>query len=165
MIKRRKSKRGNAIADSITALISIVILMSIALVGYVVYKEFAVEMRDSPNINQQIAQDTVDRANDYANYMDNIIALVLVMSWIGILIFSFLVDSHPVFLIISILLMLVVLVVAADVSNTYQDLADDETISTYSADFPKAWFIADNLVMIILLIGASTMVVLYGKQQ
>lgn len=168
MVKRKniiKGKKANAFADSFTVLAIVIVLLMTSVIGYMVYKELGSSFTLDGNINAEVAQETNTQATRYGSIMDNMVVLVFVMSWMGVLIFSFLVDSHPVFLIIAIIFLVVILIVTASVANMYADFADSDGIAEYAQDFPKSRFIADNLVLFILAVGASIIVVLYGKTQ
>lgn len=168
MVKRKsviKAKQGNAFADSFTVLAIIVVLLMTSVIGYMVYKEFGNAFTDAGNLDATVVADTNTNATRYGVIMDNVIVLAFIFSWIAVLIFSFLVDSHPVFLIVALVFLVVILVVTASVANMYADFADSNGITEYASDFSKSRFIADHLVIFILAVGASILVVLYGKTQ
>lgn len=168
MVKRKsviKAKKANAFADSFTVLAIVIVLLMTSVIGYMVYKEFGNAFTEAGNLDATVVAETNTQADRYGTIMDNVIVLAFIFSWIAVLIFSFLIDSHPVFLIIALVFLIVILIVTASVANMYADFADSSGVAEYAGDFTKSRFIADHLVLFILAVGGSILVVLYGKTQ
>ena len=80
-----------------------------------------------------------------------------------LLITSFLIDTHPVFFIVTVVLLLAVFVVSMFIANAYEELTQDADLAAFSVQFPFTNFIMSNLLLIMIVMGLSTGVALYAK--
>lgn len=154
------SKKANAISDSIIIIVSLFVLTLLFVFGYGAYKDSYADIQaDLTDGNA-----TALHANYYDQIprtLDNSLAFVLVLLWVGAMVLAFFIDTHPVFFILSICLLIGVLIVGGIFSNTYQEIVTDET--TYTTAFPIITYVMDNLVAFILGFAFSIIIALYAK--
>jgi len=73
------------------------------------------------------------------------------------------IDTHPLFFGISLILFVFVLGSSVYIGNFYEEfVTGDDMLNTYQY-FPATHFIMTNIVTVLIVIGASIMIVLYGK--
>lgn len=101
------------------------------------------------------AQDAVDR-------FDFILVIVYFGIHLGILVMAFLLRSHPVIYVAAILLIGILALVAAPISNAYEDITADSEVSIVSADIPMTNHILSKLPLYEIVWGLVTAVVLFG---
>lgn len=158
-----KNKRGNAITDTITL---VVVLFIVALVWFIAYyslSEVNTRFQADPNMGNYSRARIGDLTNRMDTTFDSAFIMIFFLIWFMVIIASFTVRTHPVFFGISILLFIFITIIGAIFSNTYQDLKDDPRFATYANDFPFTDFIFNHYVSIMVLTGASVLLVLYGK--
>lgn len=114
------------------------------------------------NESKTSLQETTDA---FASTFDGIFLLFLIGGWIFLLISTFFVDTHPIFFVLSIIIMIFIVVVTVILSNAYTDTMNDADIAAYEAEFPIMSWCMNNLVLIILAIGFTTIIALYSKNQ
>jgi hypothetical protein len=107
--------------------------------------------------------------NDIRINMDNAVNQfdwILVMFWIaihlGILITAYLLRTHPVIYVIAIIITALIALLAAPLSNAWNDLSDDGELISAAAEYPKADFILDNLPKFEIIWCFITIIVMFG---
>src|SRR3990167_5926458 len=75
-----------------------------------------------------------------------------------------LVRQTPLFFVISLILLSIILIVGAVVSNFFHEMSSAAIFSGASSVFPKMFFIMDNLVMYLLIEGALIILALYSTR-
>ena len=157
------NKRGQTIFDTIMLLIVLFILAAAAIVGAMVFSGVNDEIQADTDISTE-AKTAMTTVNDgYSNWFDAAILSALIFFWALLLITSFMIDTHPVFFIVTVVLLLAVFVVSMYIANAYEELATDEDLSSFADKFPFTTFIFQNLLKIMIVIGLSTGVALYAK--
>jgi len=94
---------------------------------------------------------------------DNMFMIMFILFWVFIIVSSLFVDSNPIFLIISIVLLIIILSVMGVMSNTYETFIMEDDLFTFSAGFPKMNFVMEHLVLFMVFIGLSGIIAIYGK--
>lgn len=160
-----RSKKGNLGFDIIIFLGVLFVFGMIIQFTHIIQSDMndsVQEDEDIPTVVKDLSQTSLE---SNVNMWDNAFVFVFVMLWIAIIISSFYVDSHPIFLIISILLMIFVIIYGAYMANTYDDFASDEDVIDFSASFPSMNYIFNHLVEFIIAIFITTALALFGKNQ
>jgi len=159
------NKRGQTVFDTIMVIIVLFILALAAIIGSIVFSGVNDDVQADTTLSNQ-TKTTMSTINDnYTNWFDAAILGALIFFWALLLITSFLIDTHPVFFIVTVLLLMAVFVVSMIISNAYVEITTDSDMSAFSVQFPLTNFIMNNLLIIIIVIGLSTGVALYAKFQ
>ena len=82
---------------------------------------------------------------------------------LGIMVSSFMVNVHPVFLFVYIFILAVSIFVAVPLANTYQMLIGFDVLSDIASQQTMINWIMEHLVLVILGTGALSMIILFGK--
>ena len=93
--------------------------------------------------------------------------MLLVLLWIAVIVASFMLDSHPIFFVVTIILLPFIIFVGATMANVYDEaiLQDSENFPDASTDFPKINWVFSNILYIILGLASTTIIALYGKSR
>lgn len=97
--------------------------------------------------------------------MDNMFLIILIFSWIGLLILSFLIDSHPIFFGISVVFILIVLYASVFLGNYAEDLINQNELTLAKANMPVIYFVASHILEFMIAISFTMLLALYGKSQ
>ena len=144
-------------------LIVLFILALAGIIGAMTFSGVNDDIQADASINN-ITKTTMTSINDgYSNWLDAAILTALVFFWVLLLISSFLIDTHPVFFIVTVVLLMAVFVVSMLISNAYTEITADADLAAFSVNFPFTNFIFDNLLLIMIVMGLSTGVALYAK--
>lgn len=156
------NSKGNAFLDTLTVLITIFVFGVITIFGYTLLSNFNDDLQTSDVSNLTKVQ--VDNlTTDYPSFMDYAFITALVLLWIASIIFSFMVDSHPIFLVITVILLLFVMFMGGILSNSYNFISEESGFS--SASFPITNFVLNNLLLVVVFFGVSISVSLYAKNR
>jgi hypothetical protein len=166
MVFKRKNKKGNAIIEWIFIIVIVFIFGLVVLINYnwyeEVYPEMVTDLQNEGAINESIdALTTVH--TDFPIVFDGLVLFVLIGLWIASLVGAFLVDVHPLFFVVAVFILVISLIVAAALSNSVQDLLDDDVI-TVQDSFPITNWIFNNLFVISIIISFSILIILFGKR-
>jgi hypothetical protein len=84
---------------------------------------------------------------------------------LGGLIFAWLVPTHPIFIIVSVIMLLIGVVVLPVLSNAFETVSTDATMSTATSNFPLMVVFMSNLPLIGTVFGVLMIIVLYTRYQ
>lgn len=169
MIRERKNmifgSRGQTVLDMMYVLIILVVLGLAAVFGAKIFGDLNTEIQadDDMDVHAKAAASTVN--TNYAGWFDNAFVMVLVLLWVLLLVTSFMINSHPVFFVVTVILLLFVFVVGMVMSNTYQDVTADDDLSASAALFPKINFVMGNFLIILIVMGLTAGLALYAKNR
>jgi uncharacterized membrane protein YhaH (DUF805 family) len=160
----QNGRKGNAILDTVTIVVLLFVFIIICITMRPILDDVNTDVQADADIGTE-AKTTLSKLNtSYPTTMDACIILGYVLLWIFAVVASFMVDTHPAFLAVSIILMLFLVLISSTLANTYEELASDPGIlaETY---FPLTTFIMKHLVEYFIVVCASIMIVLYGKSR
>lgn len=158
-----KNKKGQTVFDLVLLVIVIFVVALAAVFGAYVYDELNDEIQNDADFSAQSKESAEYVNTNYATWFDNIILTILIFLWILLIVSSFLIDAHPVFFIVTVLLLIVVFIAGMAMANSYTELTSDADLSSFAANMPKTAFIFDNFLIILIIIGLTAAVSLYAK--
>jgi uncharacterized membrane-anchored protein len=164
MATNKRNKRGNAIVDTALIVAILFVLALVWIIGSYVQGQLNTELQASDDINadgKAIMQQTTDSAY---KVLDGAILFMLIIFWILAIVSSFMIDSHPIFFILSVILLIVVFGVVIALGNAFHDIFTNE-ITGQEAKFPFTFFIFNHLLPIFIVVGFSILVVMVAKPQ
>lgn len=157
------SNRGQTILDMLLVIVMLFIVALGSLFGYKILSEMNSDIQDDDDIAQVAKDDLNGLTTNYPQFMDNAFVLMLALLWVALIVTAFLVDSHPVFFIITVVLLVFVFIVAMIISNAYQDVRAEEELVDASSGFPMTNWVFDNLLVIVIAMGFTSAIALYAK--
>ena len=159
------NKKCNAILDTAMVVVVLVVMGVLSIITWSVWGDLSPEVYDAVNESTEATEslDVID--NNYTSLFDGIFLFVFMGLWIMTLVASWMIDSHPIFFAISLILFVIVLVGAVYLGNFYEEIITDSAFNDAYQDFPATHYILTNLLMFGIVIGSSIMIVLYGKSR
>jgi hypothetical protein len=116
-----------------------------------------------------ISDESKAMLNNVDSYMptlfNNLILMIIVLLWITVIIFSFLIDSHPIFFVIGFFLLMISLVIAMFMGNVYNSIAESPALSDTFSYFTVANWFFSHIHIVMVLVGGSILISLYVKSQ
>lgn len=164
------SKKGNMVLDAIVILIALVAfgLISLYATGLMgsVTSEITADSEFGKHAGEANASAELTALDARMPHtLDSAFGIVFGLLFIFVIVSAFLLDSHPAFFIISLVLFIGVLIAAGFLNEMYTDIITDEAISGEISQFPITNFVLDHLMIVILVIGVAIGVALYAKSQ
>ena len=82
---------------------------------------------------------------------------------IGILVSSFMVRVHPVFLFIYIITLIVAIFVAIYLGNAYELVVSNGQLATIAENYAMMTWVMEHITLTLLGVGALSMIIIFGK--
>jgi len=158
-----RNKRGNAIIDGITILIILVLFAILAIVGHNFFSDINTDIQNDDDISADGKEISNNLFVKFPELMDGLFLMALVLLTVVTIALVFVIDSHPLFFIVSILLLIGVFIVGILLANVYDDLASDEELSNSANQYPNISWVMTHLVEVIIAITFMVSIALFIK--
>jgi len=156
-------KKGDMIVDTILIVVMLLVIGVMMVFGNKVFSDINSQVQSSSSLANATKESINTAATNYPSFMDDLFLTIFVLLWLVLMITSFFIDSHPVFFIIAVVLLVMLLFVAGVASNAYMEFSESSDFDV--TGFPKTHFILSNLLMFFLFMAMSVGMVIYGKAQ
>jgi len=163
MVKVFASKKGDVVIDWLVVIAALLVTAILFIVAWQVMGKINTAFQDNPHMLNESKEQTSQFYTKMNGWMDFIFAFLLFGCWIASMIFAYFIDSHPVFFVLSLLMLVFVIIFGAVASNTFEAFTDTTAFSTAENAFPIMLFIMNHLVETVVVIIFSVAIVLYGK--
>ena len=160
-----RNKKGNAIIEGMTILVVFFAMAIFSIIGYGFFDDLNTDIQNDDSLTQQAKDTSKDVFSKYPSLMDNLFLFAFILIVIVMLALVFMIDTHPIFFIIAVVLLGGLFVVGMALSNTYDDLMSDSTFSADAYNFPFTNWIMTHFVELIIAIGFMITLVLFIKFQ
>ena len=163
MLKRLNfSKKASGVLDTIFIIVALFIFVFLGIMGSKVLSEVKTDIQaDVTGTEGLTAFNEVE--SRYNSTMDGVILFAFCLLWIAAIITSFLLDSHPIFFITSITLLIFLLIAGAIMGNFYEEfMSDAEWVSMTSA-LPISYWIMTNILLVTVFVAFTIAGSLYAK--
>ena len=160
-----KNKKANTVVDTITFIVILFVLVIATFMGKYIFTSLNDDIQADPDFNNQTQTMMQEQHDRYSGFFDAIFLLVFLLMWGLVLVASFNIDSHPIFFVFSIILLIFVFMVAGYLSNAYDDFSTDPDIASVTATFPMTDWILSHFIIVAVVIGFSVLLVLFGKNR
>jgi len=160
MLRKRKGD-----PTDILLFLIIVFFIAISLVVTLYANSKIAEIIDTTVLNESEAyssiHDSFKTINEYT--AQRAFTLFFGILIIGIIVSSFLVRVHPVFIFIYIIVLGVTILTSVYLANSYAMMVANEQLATIAENYSMMTFIMQNIVKILLGVGALSMIIIFGK--
>jgi len=131
--------------------------------GYMILEKFNEKWQNLDIANQE-SKDAVDKVTtSYPSLFDTVFIITVVIFFLATIISAYFIDVHPIFFVVSLIVLIGVLVCAAIVAEANQEFLSNPKISGIIDKFPMmAWF-SMHLFPIAVVMGGVIIIVLYAK--
>ena len=133
-------------------LLAIVLVFVFALINvftYKVFDEINTDMQSDDGLDN-LTKETVDDIHDrFPETMDNALLVILVGFFLMGIVVGYFGSEHPALIILFFVISVFLLIVAMNVSNTWDEVMSDSDLSSLQGDFPITDFVLDNYLLVI----------------
>lgn len=158
------SKSGNVGLEVIIIVACLMAFAIIIIMSYVAYSAINTEIQADLNMTAESRALIQQSSSTYPSQFDNAFIFVFAIFWIFAIASALLIDSHPVFLFITIIILVVLGIASLYLGQFWTEFTSDSDISSLASSFPKMSFILQNLLKFVIAIGATIALSLYGKR-
>lgn len=133
------------------------------IIGWMIMDKVNTQIQGSDTLSPAGKEIINNTATKYPAWFDGIFLTVLVIMWLVAIVLAFQIDAHPIFMVFSIIVYIILIIVAAALGNSFYDFASNAMVAEYAEDFPIISLVMGNFVKVMLVIGFSIGAVMYGK--
>jgi hypothetical protein len=133
----------------------------IAVLGYRILGDIRTDALSDGGMGVNATNILNDAYSNFPGWLDEAFVIVMVLIWIGVIVASFMIDTHPIFMAFSIIMLIFVWYVGAELANAYDNVLGTAEYST--ASFPKTTWVMERFVTILVVMGFTILVALFGK--
>lgn len=146
---------------SISLLFAAIIAIVVVYIAYDAFND-VVQENDAFGENGQAVME--EQYSRFDNVFDGVIVTLFFGMIIVTLIISWVIPSNPTFYFFMIVLLIILAVIGAYLSNAWGDATSGEdTFGLSSQNFPMSSFVFDNLFTIILISGVLVTIIFFAK--
>lgn len=162
-----KLKNKGSIQDIIFAIVGIFAFIIIVLVMSPIADELFQEMNETAidhNVSEQTKNImTKDTGDSYISLFDGLALVIMVGLSVAVLIFAFMINTHPAFYFISLFVLGFIVVIGAMLSNVYEDIATHDEVSEQADKFIISSFLMSQFPKIAIGLSILIVVVMFAK--
>jgi len=100
---------------------------------------------------------------NFSTIMDYGIVFIFFGSLIAAIISAFMIRTHPIFFVISVIMLIIISVTFPVLSNVFMGFATNSQITTYSNQLPLTLNVFANLPIFLVITGILIIIALYSK--
>lgn len=160
-----KNKKGTLI-DAVFIGIFLLLLSTTILFSSKMSSELKSDIQKQPEVASDAAAMEISGRMDesyISKRWDSIFLYALVFLWIGALITGYLIESHPVFFVLNIVVLLIVLFISMILGNIYETIASDSEIVLEVARFPMMHWIMTHFLIVFLALCVTILISIFAK--
>ncbi len=136
-----------------------------SFVGNIILDNMNDDAQANDDLNNQSKQIIDEHTTAYPERFDGLFMLLFILLWCVVLVASWNINTHPIFFIFTIILMIFVFFIAAVVGNTFEELTADSGFSSIAVNYPMINFIMGNLLIVSIAVGFSIVIVLFARSR
>lgn len=156
-------KKGNVVLDSLFYFVGIIVFIVVVVTGAWILNDVNTGIQ-ADNELANISKTTMSDLNtNLPSWFDFGVVTVIVLLWALVLVASFYIDSHPIFFIISAIVLMIALAAINSFMEGIDDFFADPEISPTFNNFPLSSFIVTNIEKFIAFVGFTICIALYAK--
>lgn len=157
--------RGQTGLDIILVVVMLFVFAIVAIFAYSMVSDFNTEWQGETDVANASKESMSTFSTQFPTVMDQAFAILVGLLWLALIVTSFLIDSHPAFFVVTVLILLIVFFVAMELSNYFEEIMDESEMTAFAAQFPITNWLMNNLLIVIVVMGLSAGVALYAKSQ
>jgi len=157
-------RKGNVILDTIMWIVTLFVLIIAIVYGKMIFTDINADVQADDSLNATFKASVDTLHTNYSGFFDKMFLFVLIIMIILVLVASFMVDAHPAFFIVSVILMFILIFIGALFSNMYEELPEgDNELTTAAATFPIMNFVMAHILQFIVGVAILVLITLYAK--
>jgi len=159
----RNGKKGNAALETITILLVMFVLAISGLYGYKLFDDLNTGIQTDDDVGVTAKETSSNLFSVYPSLIDNLFLFAFTLLVIFVLVSSFMIDSRPVFFIVTSLLLVSVFLASMFLGNAYEDFADDAELSSYANNLPYIHWVMSHILELIISLGFVIGIIVFIK--
>lgn len=159
------NKKGNVILDSSFVAIVIVIFAVISILAYTIFGDLNTDIQSDTSLDELTQNTSGGLYNRFTATFDSGIVMALILFWILTLVATFMIDTHPAFFIVSVIILIFLFIACVMLGNSYEEMMQDADLSASATSFTMTHFILTHYLIFIVIMSMSILLMLYMKNK
>jgi len=162
-LRKIKTNKKGSIEDIFFFIITMLgLALFLIILAYVIPK--VTDEMAKTDMNESSAVRTMFSAsNENVARFDNVYLIIFAGLIISILIVSFMINSHPIFIPIYIFLLGFAIIIGVVANHVYDEFAANANLSSIAASQVYMMTIMDNFILILVGLGVISMIIIFAK--
>jgi len=156
------SKKGNAAVNVLYMVVIIFVFVIVTAFAYRMNDELNTEIQADDSISTEAKAVMAQKNASMPTTFDYAAIMIFGLLWMGALLSAFLLDTHPAFMMLGIIVALLLIMVPPYLANFYEDAVTHTDIDTEDV-FPLTTFMMKHLLEYYIVVVFTSILVLYGK--
>lgn len=160
-----QSKKGNGFLD---LMIVIVILLGFgicSIIGYRVFQDLNNDIQADTSLNTEAKNLSNNLYIKYPSLFDSLFLFLVVLLWIFIIVSSAVIDTHPMFFVVTLILLIFGFIISMELSNVFEEWTTEDDINSVISEFPFTYYFLTHLFTVAIIFGSTILITLYGKNK
>lgn len=159
-------RKGNAIVDTLTIIVVVFVIAIVLIFGKYVLNEINDDIQASSDMTNSTKDSIQEMHTRSSSFLDGLFIFIFIMVWALMIVASFMIDSHPVFFIFTVMISIFVFIIAASLGNVYEEVAADPDLAPIvAADFPMTNWVMTHFLLMLIVMAFSVMIALFAKNR
>ena len=159
------TKRGQTPLDGLFIIVMLFVFGILIIWGYSFISDFNDDWQSDTAVSQ-VSKDVLNTYNDkWSPVWDQAFAWLVGLLWVALILTSFLIDTHPAFFVVTLVVLLIVFALIMELSNQYEDFTSQDEMADFSQDFPMTLWIMDHVLVLSIVMFLSAGIALYAKER
>lgn len=161
MARRKVGKKGMFVMD----ILFLILIVFILAVGFIVFRMLYHNLNGVVQGFDFVDSKVKDSANTMDNYKfwDGLFLIVFIIMVVSLWFSAWIIDTHPIFFIVLLIVMIAFTLLAMMFGNAFTDLMTGASLG--ETDFVIIPAIMNNFVPIIIIVGFVTGILLFAKMR
>src|SRR3990167_6602416 len=155
------NKKGSALD-----VLYIIVFLFVFAIGLIIADKVLYEIDEGTNTtlgSSNVSNFSFAQGRTSIRLFDFAYIFVVIGLFITTIIFAFLIKTHPVFFVASLMLFIVTVIIGVVLSNVYEEFTASPDLVDTANRFPVMNYVMDNLPTIVTIMGGLVLIVLYAK--
>lgn len=157
------NNKGSSIIDVLFIGIVLTMLAIGIFVLNAIFDEANTKLQDSDSLSANSKQFSQDNQSKFPKTMDMLFLIIFAGLSISIFIGAFLLNTHPLFFIFTVIILAFFVIIAAILGNVYEEFTARPVFSAVESSYIVIPFVMQNFTMSILGIGMLLLLGLFAK--
>lgn len=156
------NKRGDFTGVLFLIVSIVAFAIFLLIVGYIA-PQISTNLADKIGISEEINNSLGATTSVAQNTLPTVWMILFGGLMLGLFATSFFIDTHPIFVPIFALLLIIAIIVAIPISNAYEELSDNAVLSGTASNQGSIVFIMTHLPIVAFVIGLLSLLIAFAK--
>lgn len=147
------NKKAQGIIEIVVAIVIIFIFIVITVFGNRILNDFNTDFQADSTIHNESKAVVNDLNTRYSTTFDSLVPFIYVIMLLVCVVAGWFSNTNPVLFIILIIIIIFLMIVGGILSNTWEDLKADDSISTQAASYPMTDYIMTHYMLFVGIMG------------